>query len=134
VDVAVAAGVAGVIATNTTLSRAGVERHPRATEAGGLSGAPLEPLATAVIRRCFARAVGRIPIVGCGGVMSPEDAYAKIRAGASLVQVYTGLIYEGPGFVRRLNDGLARLLARDGFRSVAEAVGTEGRAGERASG
>jgi dihydroorotate dehydrogenase len=66
--------------------------------------------------------------------MSAEDAYAKIRAGASLVQVYTGLIYGGPGFVRRLNDGLAGLLARDGFRSAAEAVGTEGRAGERASG
>jgi dihydroorotate dehydrogenase len=134
VEVAVDAGVAGIIATNTTLSRAGVERHPRATEAGGLSGAPLAPLATSVVRRCFARARGRVPIVGCGGVMSAEDAYAKIRAGASLVQVYTGLIYGGPGFVRHLNDGLARLLARDGFRSVAEAVGTEGRAGERASG
>jgi dihydroorotate dehydrogenase len=87
-----------------------------------------------VVRRCYARAAGRVPIVGCGGVMSAEGAYAKIRAGASLVQVYTGLIYEGPGFVRRLNDGLTRLLARDGFRSVAEAVGTEGKAGERASG
>ena len=66
--------------------------------------------------------------------MSPEDAYAKIRAGAALVQVYTGLVYGGPGFVRRLNDGLARLLARDGFRSVAEAVGADHRAAERASG
>ena len=70
VDVAIAAGVPGIIATNTTLSRAGVERHPRATEAGGLSGAPLEPLATAVVRRCYARAAGRVPIVGCGGVMT----------------------------------------------------------------
>ena len=134
VDVAVAAGVTGIIATNTTLSRAGVERHPRATEAGGLSGAPLEPLATAVVRRCFARAAGRVPIIGCGGVMSAEDAYAKIRAGAALVQAYTGLIYEGPGFVRRLNEGIATLLARDGFRSVAEAVGTAAKSGERASG
>jgi dihydroorotate dehydrogenase len=127
VDVAVAAGVAGIIATNTTLSREGVEHHPRAKEAGGLSGAPLERRATEVVRRCYARAAGRVPIVGVGGVMGPEDAYAKIRAGASLVQVYTGLIYGGPGFVRRLNAGLAELLARDGFRSVAEAVGADHR-------
>jgi dihydroorotate dehydrogenase len=133
VDVAVEAGVSGIIATNTTLSRAGVEPHPRATEAGGLSGAPLEPLATSVVRRCYARAAGRVPIVGCGGVMSAEDAYAKIRAGAALVQVYTGLVYGGPGFVRSLNDGLARLLARDGFRSLADAVGADHRSAERAS-
>ena len=112
VDVAVAAGVAGIIATNTTLSRAGVERHPRATEAGGLSGAPLEARATEVVRRAYARAAGRVPIIGCGGVLSAEDAYRKIRAGASLVQVYTGLVYGGPGFVAELNAGLARLLAR----------------------
>ncbi|WP_242345138.1 quinone-dependent dihydroorotate dehydrogenase [Anaeromyxobacter terrae] len=133
VDVAIEAGVSGIVATNTTLSRAGVERHPRATEAGGLSGAPLEPLATSVVRRCYARAAGRVPIVGAGGVMSAEDAYAKIRAGAALVQVYTGLVYGGPGFVRQLNDGLAKLLARDGFRSVAEAVGADHRPAERAS-
>jgi dihydroorotate dehydrogenase len=134
VDVAIAAGVSGIIATNTTVSRAGVERHPRATEAGGLSGAPLERQATSVVRRCHARAAGRVPIVGCGGVLSAEDAYAKIRAGASLVQVYTGLVYGGPGFVRTLNQGLTRLLARDGFRSVAEAVGADTRASDRASG
>lgn len=131
VDVAVAAGAAGIIATNTTLSRDGVEHHPRAKEAGGLSGAPLERRATEVVRRCYARAAGRIPIVGVGGVMGPEDAYAKIRAGASLVQVYTGLIYGGPCFVRRLNAGLAALLARDGFRSVAEAVGADHRQAPR---
>lgn len=127
VDVAVAAGVAGIIATNTTLSRAGVEGHPRAAEQGGLSGAPLEPLATSVVRRCHARAAGRVPIVGVGGVMDAEGAYAKIRAGASLVQVYTGFVYGGPGFVRRLGEGLAALLARDGFRSVEEAVGVDAR-------
>jgi dihydroorotate dehydrogenase len=134
VDVAVAAGVAGIIATNTTLSREGVERHPRAKEAGGLSGAPLERRATEVVRRCYARAAGRVPIIGVGGVMSAEDAYAKIRAGATLVQVYTGLIYGGPGFVRGLNAGLARLLARDGFRSVAEAVGADHRDSARGRG
>ncbi|ABS26672.1 quinone-dependent dihydroorotate dehydrogenase [Anaeromyxobacter sp. Fw109-5] len=132
VDVAIDAGVSGIVATNTTLSRAGVERHPRAREAGGLSGAPLEALATSVVRRCYIRAAGRVPIVGCGGVMNAEGAYAKIRAGATLVQVYTGLVYGGPGFVRRLNDGLARLLARDGFRTVAEAVGADVETAERA--
>jgi dihydroorotate dehydrogenase len=137
VDVAIAAGAAGLIATNTTLSRAGVEDHPRAGEQGGLSGAPLERLATSVVRRCAARAAGRVPIVGVGGVMGAEDAYAKIRAGASLVQVYTGLVYGGPGFVRRVNEGLARLLARDGFARVEQAVGADldgGRSGGRSPG
>jgi dihydroorotate dehydrogenase len=133
VEVAIAAGVAGIIATNTTLSRAGVERHPRATEAGGLSGAPLASLATEVVRRAYARAAGRVPIVGVGGVMSAEDAYAKIRAGAALVQAYTGLVYGGPAFVKRVNEGVAALLARDGFRSLSEAVGADHRS-ERAAG
>jgi dihydroorotate dehydrogenase len=132
VDVAVGAGVAGIIATNTTVSRAGVERHPRATEAGGLSGAPLAAQATAVVRRCYARAAGRVAIIGSGGVLTAEDAYEKIRAGASLVQIYTGLVYGGPDVVRRINAGLARLLARDGFSTLAEAVGADHRPGERA--
>jgi dihydroorotate dehydrogenase len=134
VEVAIGAGVAGIIATNTTLSRAGVEGHPRAGEQGGLSGAPLERLATAVVRRCAERAAGRVPIVGAGGVMTAEDAYRKIRAGASLVQVYTGLIYGGPGFVKRLNEGLVRLLARDGFSRVEQAVGADLREGRQAYG
>jgi dihydroorotate dehydrogenase len=125
VDVSIAAGVSGIIATNTTLSRAGVEGHPRAKEQGGLSGAPLEALATIVVRRCAARAAGRVPVIGAGGVMSAQDAYAKIRAGASLVQVYTGLIYGGPAFVRKVNEGLAALLARDGYASVQQAVGAD---------
>jgi dihydroorotate dehydrogenase len=125
VDVAIAAGVASIIATNTTLSRAGVEGHPRAGEQGGLSGAPLEALATSVVRRCYARAAGRIPIVGAGGVMDAEGAYAKIRAGATLVQVYTGLVYGGPGFVKRLNEGLAALLVRDGYTRVQDAIGAD---------
>jgi dihydroorotate dehydrogenase len=128
VDVAVAAGVAGIIATNTTLSREGVSGHPHAKEQGGLSGAPLEALATKVVARCYARAGGRVPIVGAGGVMDARGAYAKIRAGATLVQVYTGLVYGGPAFVRRLNEGLAALLARDGFASVEDAIGADHRA------
>jgi dihydroorotate dehydrogenase len=125
VDVAIAAGVAGIVATNTTLSRAGVERHPRAREAGGLSGAPLTARSTEVIRRVARRASGRVPVIGSGGVMSAEDAYEKLRAGASLVQVYTGFIYGGPGFVKQVNEGLARLLARDGFAEVGQAVGAD---------
>lgn len=125
VEVAIAAGVAGIVATNTTLSRAGVESHPRAKEAGGLSGAPLTARATEVVRRVAARAAGRVPVIGAGGVMNAEDAYAKIRAGASLVQVYTGFIYGGPGFAKRTCQGLAALLERDGFKSVAEAVGAD---------
>jgi len=125
VDVAISAGAAGIIATNTTLSRRGVEGHPLAREAGGLSGAPLEALATGVVRRIAARAAGRVPVVGCGGVLTAADAYAKIRAGASLVQVYTGLVYGGPSFVRRLCEGLDALLERDGFASVSEAAGAD---------
>ena len=129
VDVAVVAGASAIIATNTTLSRAGVEGHPRAGEQGGLSGAPLMDLAKSVVRRCYVRAAGRIPIIGSGGVMSGADVYEKIRAGATLVQVYTGFIYGGPGFVRKANEDLAALLARDGFATVADAVGADHRGG-----
>ncbi|HET6410694.1 MAG TPA: quinone-dependent dihydroorotate dehydrogenase [Anaeromyxobacter sp.] len=125
VEVAASAGTKGIVATNTTLSRQGVEGHPRSRESGGLSGAPLERRSTEVVRRCYARSRGRLVIVGSGGVLSSEDAYAKIRAGASLVQVYTGLVYEGPAFVARLNAGLARLLLRDGYGSLSEAIGAD---------
>jgi dihydroorotate dehydrogenase len=125
VDVAVACGAAGVIATNTTIQRPGeVASHPRAGEAGGLSGAPLAPLALAALRRAHARAAGRIPIVGVGGIMDARDAYERIRAGAALVQVYTGLVYAGPALPRRVLEELPELLHRDGFQSIAEAVGT----------
>jgi len=128
VDVSVAAGAAGIIATNTTVERPlAVAGDPLAKEAGGLSGAPLAPLALAALRRCYARAQGRLPIVGVGGVMDASDVYARIRAGATLVQVYTGFIYGGPLLARRVTTELARLLARDGFSSPAEAVGAEHR-------
>jgi dihydroorotate dehydrogenase len=125
VDVAIAAGVAAIAATNTTLSRAGVEGHPHASEAGGLSGAPLTSRATEVIRRVAVRAAGRVPVIGSGGVMSAEDAWEKLRAGATLVQVYTGFIYGGPAFPSQLNAGLVRLMDRDGFGSVQEAIGAD---------
>ncbi len=129
VDVAIAVGASGVVATNTTVQRPGaVARHPLAGEAGGLSGAPLQPLAAAALRRAYARAAGRIPIVGVGGIGGPEEAYARIRAGASLVQAYTGFIYDGPLFARRILEGLRELLRRDGFSRAEDAVGADVRA------
>lgn len=122
---ALAAGVDGVVATNTTLSREGVAGHPHGGEAGGLSGKPLRDRSTAIIRDVRRETGGRLPIIGSGGIFTPDDAYEKIRAGASLVQIYTALIYEGPGLVRRLAEGVRERLRRDGFRSVAEAVGKE---------
>jgi dihydroorotate dehydrogenase len=101
VDAVVSAELDGIIATNTTVSRDGVD-HPLAAEEGGLSGAALTELSTSVIRKIHEHTKGGIPIVGAGGVMGPGDARAKIDAGASLVQIYTGLIYEGPRLVRRI--------------------------------
>jgi dihydroorotate dehydrogenase len=126
VDVAIAAGVAGIVATNTTVSRPGlVARHRAAAEPGGLSGAPLEPLATAAVRRIYARTRGRVPVIGVGGIFGAADAYARIRAGATLIQLYTGLIYGGPPLLRRMLRELAALLRRDGFSRVEDAVGAD---------
>jgi dihydroorotate dehydrogenase len=105
-------GIDAAIATNTTVSRTGVEGLPHAGEAGGLSGAPLRPLATAAIRSLAATLKGRIPIIGVGGIMSAADAGEKLDAGASLVQVYTGLVYRGPGLVREVVEGLVAPGAR----------------------
>jgi dihydroorotate dehydrogenase len=124
VQVGCEAGIAGFIATNTTIARPGL-RSPRAVEAGGLSGRPLAAAAQDAAARIYRLAGGRLTVIGVGGIASAEDAYARIRAGASLVQLYTGLVYEGPGAVGAINRGLARLLRRDGFASLAEAVGTE---------
>jgi dihydroorotate dehydrogenase len=125
VDVATRCGLDALIATNTTVERP--FPHPLASEAGGLSGAPLKERSTAVIRRAFQRARGALPIIGVGGVFTAEDAYEKIRAGASVVQVYSGFVYEGPGLVPALLRGLAGLLERDGFAQVTEAVGVDAR-------
>ncbi|NUM44327.1 MAG: quinone-dependent dihydroorotate dehydrogenase [Anaerolineales bacterium] len=94
-------GMDGVIATNTTLRRENL-RSPRAGETGGLSGAPLTALSTDIIRKIHTRTEGRLPIIGAGGIISPDDAKAKLDAGAVLVQVYTGLIYAGPGLVKAI--------------------------------
>jgi dihydroorotate dehydrogenase len=113
----------GVIATNTTTERPASLRNPKKAERGGLSGAPLENEATRQV--AFIAERTDVPVVGVGGVDSAEAAYRKIRAGASLVQLYTGLVYEGPGLARDINEGLLDLLERDGFDSVEDAVGAD---------
>lgn len=120
--VALKCGIDGMIATNTTLSREGL-RSRHAGEAGGLSGAPLKAASLEVLRRLYQATEGRIPLIGVGGISTAEDAYDRIRAGASAVQLYTAMVYEGPSLGARIGAGLARLLKRDGFASVAEAVG-----------
>jgi dihydroorotate dehydrogenase len=115
----------GIIVGNTTLARPSSLRSTRREETGGLSGTPLTALATEVLRRTAQRVEGQFPLVGCGGVGSAADAYAKIRAGATLVQLYSAMVYEGPPLVRRIKDELAALLARDGLTSVVQAVGAD---------
>ena len=115
----------GIIIGNTTLSRPPSLRSERRGETGGLSGAPLAALSTEVLRKTARRVERQFPLIGCGGVGSGADAYAKIRAGATLVQLYSAMVYEGPPLIRRIKDELAALLARDGFASVADAVGSD---------
>lgn len=118
------AGAAGLIISNTTLSRQGLS-HANQEQAGGLSGRPLTTRSTELVRQAYKLTRGQIPIVGVGGIFTPEDAYAKIRAGANLVEVYSGLVYEGPSLVQDLNKGLLQLLKRDGVTHVAEVVGVD---------
>ena len=124
VEVARETRVDAIIATNTTLARHGL-RSAGAAQAGGLSGAPLFEPSTRILARLHRLSDGAIPLIGVGGIGSGAQAYAKIRAGASALQLYSALVYEGPSLVARINQELAALLARDGFGSVAEAVGTE---------
>jgi dihydroorotate dehydrogenase len=125
VDVAIGLGIDGMIVSNTTVSRPHTLRSRRRSESGGLSGAPLRELATDVLRRAARLTRGRLTLVGVGGVGSPLDAYQKIRAGASLVQLYTALIYEGPGLASRIVHGLAEALRRDGLGSIEAAIGVD---------
>lgn len=125
-EVAIAWRLDALIVANTTLARPPLV-SAAAGEAGGLSGAPLKALALERLRDFRAAAGGRIPLIAAGGIASAEDAYARIRAGASLVQLYSALVYEGPGLPRRIAAGLKRLLRRDGFANVAAAVGADAR-------
>ncbi len=127
-DVALAAGLDGLVVGNTTTARPAGLTGPHADEAGGLSGRPLFAPSTALLAEMYRLTQGRIPLIGVGGIGSGADAYAKIRAGASLVQLYTALVYEGPGLIGRIKRDLAPLLRADGFASIAEAVGVDHRA------
>ncbi|MEL6678592.1 MAG: quinone-dependent dihydroorotate dehydrogenase [Pseudomonadota bacterium] len=123
-DVAGQHGLSGLIATNTTLSREGLKSRHRA-QAGGLSGAPLFERSTAVLRRLAELTRGELTLIGVGGVATAEQAYAKLRAGASCVQLYTALVYGGIGLAQRLPRDLDALLGRDGLASVADVVGAD---------
>ena len=122
--VALLQGIDGLIVSNTTIARPPLRsRHYR--ETGGLSGAPLRDASTAILKGMRRRVGNRLVLVGVGGIASGAHAYAKIRAGANLVQLYTALVYEGPGLVSRIKSELAECLTRDGYDSVAEAVGVD---------
>jgi dihydroorotate dehydrogenase len=118
-------GIDGIIVANTTVTRPPGLRSPDAGEQGGLSGRPLFAPSTALLGEMYRLTGGQIPLIGVGGIASAEDAYAKIRAGASLLQLYTALVFEGPALIGRIKRGLADLLRRDGLTSIGEAVGAD---------
>jgi dihydroorotate dehydrogenase len=118
-------GVDGIVVANTTIARSADLRSRHAVEPGGLSGKPLFAPSTALLGEIYRLTDGKIPLVGVGGIASAADAYAKIRAGASLVQLYTALIFQGPALIGRIKHGLVELLARDGFASISKAVGAD---------
>jgi dihydroorotate dehydrogenase len=116
-------GIDAIIVANTTVSRPPLKSR-YANEQGGLSGTPLKPLALEALRKFRRASGGQIPLIGVGGIAAAEHAWERIRAGASLVQLYTAMVYEGPGIANRIAHGLARRLKREGFASIADAVGT----------
>ncbi len=116
-------GIDGVILSNTTLDRPNELPESFRAEKGGLSGRPLTQLSTDIIYRFYALTQGKIPIIGVGGISSAEDAYAKIKAGASLVQIYSSLVFHGPAVVGKIIDGLEILLKADGYQHITEAIG-----------
>ncbi|MXO70479.1 quinone-dependent dihydroorotate dehydrogenase [Alteraurantiacibacter buctensis] len=124
VEAVVKHGLAGIIVSNTTISRPPLH-SPHAGEAGGLSGAPLRDLALQRLRDFRAVAGDAVPLIGVGGIATAQDAWARIRAGASLIQLYSAMVYRGPGIARQITAGLERLMSQYGFDSIAAAVGTE---------
>ncbi|MCH8276566.1 MAG: quinone-dependent dihydroorotate dehydrogenase [Bacteroidetes bacterium] len=126
--VSLAHGASGFVATNTASDRQHLTSDEMLVEsigAGGLSGPPIESRSTRLVRYLYRKTEGKLPIIGVGGVCSAETAYAKIKAGASLVQLYTGLVYHGPGLVRQIKKGLVDLLAEDGHSAIGKAVGED---------
>lgn len=126
-NLALERGVAGLIVSNTTVARPADLRSPYRNEAGGLSGRPLFAASTEALRQAFRSTRGKLTLVGVGGISSGADAYAKIRAGASLVELYTALVYRGPGLVAEICRDLAALLRGDGFGHIREAIGADAR-------
>ena len=126
-EVALASGLDGLIVSNTTIDRPASLRSAEAAQTGGLSGAPLFEPSTRLLGEIYRLTGGKILLVGVGGIGSAEQAYAKIRAGASLLQLYSALVYGGPPLIASINRGLAALLKRDGFSTLAEAVGADHR-------
>lgn len=122
-EVALASGLSGIIATNTTLSREGLKSANKG-EAGGLSGAPLFEKSTRVLAQLSHLTNGRLPLIGVGGISTPEQAYEKIRAGASAVQLYSAMVYQGISLIPQIARGLDSLLVRDGFANISDAIGT----------
>lgn len=122
-EAALASGIDGIIATNTTIERPSSLRSSHKSEAGGLSGRPLFARSTRVLHELYIATEGKLPLVGVGGISSGRDAYEKIRAGASLVQLYSAMVFHGPGLARSVTRELAMCLAQDGFNSVKDAVG-----------
>jgi dihydroorotate dehydrogenase len=122
-DVALSESVDALIISNTTIDRDRVANSPYAPQTGGLSGKPLLEKSTQTLREIYSLTQGKLPLVGVGGIASAADAYAKIRAGASAIQLYTALVYQGFGLVEEINRGLVELLARDGFVTIQDAVG-----------
>jgi len=127
-DIAFHYGINGVICSNVTKKRDKLKlADENAPESGGISGKPLEEKADELIKYVYRKTGGQMLIIGCGGIFSAEDAYKKIRLGASLVQLITGMIFEGPQLVSDINLGLTRLLRRDGFNHISEVIGIDNR-------
>lgn len=124
-EVAMATQLTGIVATNATAFMRENLRSLNGPEPGGLSGRPITAKVTSFVAHIYRQTGGRLPIIGVGGIFDARDAYDKIRAGASAVQIYTGWIYEGPGAVKRINRGLCRLLDRDGLKQISDAVGID---------
>jgi dihydroorotate dehydrogenase len=125
IEVVTSMQLAGIVATNATAFMRENLKSRNGPESGGLSGRPITAKVTSFVSHIYKVSKGQLPIIGVGGIFNAEDAYDKIKAGAIAVQIYTGWIYEGPGAVKRINQGLLRLLERDGLRRISEAVGVE---------
>lgn len=124
-EVALQCGIDGLVVSNTTSERSDTLKSKHAKETGGLSGSPIKEVAIQTLRDMYRLTHGRIPIIGVGGIETGADAYERIRSGASLLEIYTGLVYKGPGLVPQIKRDLYTLLHNDGFNSVAEAVGVD---------